>query len=112
MACAVCEPLLRQHAKETPMSCTPRSRLPTMKAAGGPAISTATSDFSISPVSYADALVGYRELVERWTPTLASQLEHYMLMPYVSSGSSTTAAVIAMAWARSSTWPDTSKHNS
>jgi hypothetical protein len=30
---------------------------------------------------YADAFVGYRELVERWMPTLASQLEHYVLMP-------------------------------
>jgi hypothetical protein len=30
---------------------------------------------------YANAVVGYRELVERWMPTLASQLEHYVLMP-------------------------------
>jgi hypothetical protein len=30
---------------------------------------------------YANAFVGYRELVERWMPTLASQLEHYVLMP-------------------------------
>ena len=30
---------------------------------------------------YAAAFVGYRELVERWMPTLAPQLEHYVLMP-------------------------------
>jgi hypothetical protein len=30
---------------------------------------------------YADAFIGYQELVERWLPTLASQLEHYVLMP-------------------------------
>jgi hypothetical protein len=30
---------------------------------------------------YANAFAGYRELVERWMPTLASQLEHYVLMP-------------------------------
>jgi hypothetical protein len=30
---------------------------------------------------YANAFLGYRELVERWMPTLASQLEHYVLMP-------------------------------
>jgi len=40
---------------------------------------------------YANAFVGYRELVERWLPTLASQLEHYVLMPmrivgFVNSG--------------------------
>lgn len=30
---------------------------------------------------YEAALVGYRELVERWMPPLLSQLEHYVLMP-------------------------------
>lgn len=30
---------------------------------------------------YEAALVGYRELVNRWMPTLFSQLEHYVLMP-------------------------------
>ncbi len=30
---------------------------------------------------YEEAIVGYRELVERWMPALLSQLEHHVLMP-------------------------------
>lgn len=30
---------------------------------------------------YEQALIGYRQLVERWFPAVASQLEHYALMP-------------------------------
>jgi hypothetical protein len=40
---------------------------------------------------YEAAIVGYRQLVERWMPTLLSQLEHHVLMPmrvvgFVASG--------------------------
>lgn len=40
---------------------------------------------------YERAIVAYRQLVERWMPTLSSRLEHYILMPmrvvgYVSTG--------------------------
>jgi len=35
----------------------------------------------IAKAMYEQALSAYRQLVERWFPTLASQLEHYVLLP-------------------------------
>jgi hypothetical protein len=51
---------------------------------GGVWISDFYSDERLLEIAcqlYANAFVGYQELVERWLPTLASQLQHYVLMP-------------------------------
>jgi hypothetical protein len=40
----------------------------------------------VATAMYKQALVAYRQLVERWFATLASQLEHYVLMPVCVHG--------------------------
>jgi hypothetical protein len=58
--------------------------LPVADQPGGGWIGDFYSDERLLEIAhrlYTDAFVGYRELVERWMPTLAAQLEHYVLMP-------------------------------
>lgn len=44
----------------------------------------------VAEAMYKHAIVGYRQLVERWLPTLKNSLEHYVLMPMKIVGFAST----------------------